>query len=117
MQRTRKHALMLYDDIASRYGHHSDHWACREGMAHAVGRAALPHSLKQLSAWLARGGMALGAPHACICTALCVLPTLRCRWAGTNCVWPAVPIAVARVSRSVLCQLIAACMCLPIWPV
>ena len=32
------------------------------GTAHAMGRVALPYSLKQLGDWLSRGGMALGAP-------------------------------------------------------
>ena len=72
-QAARAHALALYENIASTYGQDPKRWASTEGTAHAVGRVALPYSLEQLSDWLARGGMALGAPAPCACTVVCVL--------------------------------------------
>ena len=67
-QRPRARAHKLYDDIAAAYGSNPKHWASADGATRAVERAALPYSLKQLSEWLSRGGMALGAPP--LCTAL-----------------------------------------------
>ena len=77
LELAREQALLLYKSVASNYGRDPKRWASREGMTHAVGRAALQCSLGQLSDWLAHGGMAAGAPHGCDCTLLCVLQTLR----------------------------------------
>ena len=61
-RRARQNALLLYTDIAVHYGNDPQRWASLKSTMLAVGRLALPTSLKQLSGWLARGGLAQGAP-------------------------------------------------------
>ena len=61
-QHARHDAAKLYGDIARGYGCNPKGWASMNGAAHALSRVALPYSLKRLSEWLSRGGMALGAP-------------------------------------------------------
>ena len=62
LQLARPAALYLYHNMAVRFGQSSFLWMDTEGMADVLGRLALPYSLRQLSGWLSRGGMALGAP-------------------------------------------------------
>ena len=61
-------ALELYGDIARAYARNPGRWAFTNGVPNAVGRVTVAYSLKQLSRWLSRGGMALGAPAPCACT-------------------------------------------------
>ena len=66
------HALSLCMDLAMTYGDDPERWASARGTVIAVSGMALPYCLKQVSNWLARGGMALGAPAPCACAvALC----------------------------------------------
>ena len=69
-ERPRARAHKLYNVIAEAYGSAPKRWASADGAARAVDRVALPYSLKQLSEWLSRGGMALSAPAFCACTAV-----------------------------------------------
>ena len=59
--------MLLFEQIASAYGNDPARWASANGAQHPVVRAALPYSLKQLSDWLARGGLAQGTPPPCAC--------------------------------------------------
>ena len=63
VQSARAQAQELYKTIAASYGAEPERWASANGAADAVGRVAVPYSLKQLNGWLSRGGMALGAPR------------------------------------------------------
>ena len=49
---------MTYGDVPKR-------WASARGAVLAGSNLALPYCLKQVGNWLARGGMALGAPARC----------------------------------------------------
>ena len=62
MQCARTVALALYTDIIKAHSRDSERWASAREPMLAVGRLALPYSLKHLSGWLASGGLALGAP-------------------------------------------------------
>ena len=66
-QHARHDAAKLYGQIARGYGCSPMRWASMNGAAHALSRVALPYSNKQLSEWLSRGGMALGALCALLC--------------------------------------------------
>ena len=63
----REEAWLLFNHVATEFGNDPAHWALADGAPHAVVRVALPYSLRQLSDWLAHGGMAQGAPPACAC--------------------------------------------------
>ena len=56
------HAQRLFADMAGAFIREPARWASTTGAPSAVVRVALPYSLKQLSDWLACGGLALGAP-------------------------------------------------------
>ena len=61
-------ALELFPDIGKAYACSTERWAAKAANAEMMRRVALPYSLKQLSEWLARGGVALGAAPPCACT-------------------------------------------------
>ena len=61
MQPARARALALVAHLTVAYARAPQRSAYAKGTLHAVGRVALTYSLGQLSDWLARGGMALGA--------------------------------------------------------
>ena len=61
MQPARRRALMLVTHLMVAYARVRPRCAYATRTLHAVIQVALPYSLGQLSNWLARGGMALGA--------------------------------------------------------
>ena len=77
MQLARVPALALYLDMVRSYSSYPERLASTKGIVLAVGRLALPYCLKELSDWLSRGGMALGASPPCACAA-------RCAWVQSS---------------------------------
>ena len=62
MQQPRMQAMLLFMDLVTFHGDNMERWPALSSTLNVEARAALPYSLRQLSEWLARGGMAQGAP-------------------------------------------------------